>query len=200
MNVYAVYASRKHMPAALRSLLDFLVAEVSRRTGVGYRPVNTNPVGAGLLAMVANDDAAQPDPTTLAHREQARSHKGFISVLNTSALWLATHPPLTYAQSNTQGYSFRGQRHEHQNKKVPRDFHHLRGHARRCMARQPGASSSCATCPVNTPAAISSAAFPTTRPSTPSGDEGVRPRCPDRPSSGRGTPWARFPPGVGTGA
>jgi DNA-binding transcriptional LysR family regulator len=26
MNVYAVYASRKHMPTALRSLLDFLVA------------------------------------------------------------------------------------------------------------------------------------------------------------------------------
>jgi DNA-binding transcriptional LysR family regulator len=25
MNVYAVYASRKHMPVALRSLLDFLV-------------------------------------------------------------------------------------------------------------------------------------------------------------------------------
>lgn len=25
MNVYAVYASRKHMPAALRSMLDFLV-------------------------------------------------------------------------------------------------------------------------------------------------------------------------------
>jgi hypothetical protein len=25
MNMYAVYASRKHMPAALRSLLDFLV-------------------------------------------------------------------------------------------------------------------------------------------------------------------------------
>jgi DNA-binding transcriptional LysR family regulator len=25
MNIYAVYASRKHMPAALRSLLDFLV-------------------------------------------------------------------------------------------------------------------------------------------------------------------------------
>jgi len=25
MNMYAVYASRKHMPAALRSMLDFLV-------------------------------------------------------------------------------------------------------------------------------------------------------------------------------
>jgi len=25
MNIYAVYASRKHMPAALRSMLDFLV-------------------------------------------------------------------------------------------------------------------------------------------------------------------------------
>jgi DNA-binding transcriptional LysR family regulator len=25
MNIYAVYASRKHMPSALRSLLDFLV-------------------------------------------------------------------------------------------------------------------------------------------------------------------------------
>ena len=25
MNMYAVYASRKHMPQALRSLLDFLV-------------------------------------------------------------------------------------------------------------------------------------------------------------------------------
>ncbi|APV38783.1 hypothetical protein PFAS1_05310 [Pseudomonas frederiksbergensis] len=36
---------------------------------------------------------------------------------------------LTYAQSSTEGYSFRGQRHEHQNKKIPRDFHHMRGHA-----------------------------------------------------------------------
>ncbi|MNF67187.1 transcriptional regulator [compost metagenome] len=26
MNMYAVYASRKHMPTALRSMLDFLVA------------------------------------------------------------------------------------------------------------------------------------------------------------------------------
>jgi DNA-binding transcriptional LysR family regulator len=25
MSIYAVYASRKHMPAALRSMLDFLV-------------------------------------------------------------------------------------------------------------------------------------------------------------------------------
>ena len=26
MNIYAVYASRKHMPATLRSMLDFLAA------------------------------------------------------------------------------------------------------------------------------------------------------------------------------
>jgi len=33
MNVYAVYASRKHMPAALRSLLDFLVVRFPEEPG-----------------------------------------------------------------------------------------------------------------------------------------------------------------------
>ena len=33
MNIYAVYASRKHMPTALRSLLDFLVQRFPEEPG-----------------------------------------------------------------------------------------------------------------------------------------------------------------------
>ena len=58
MSIHAVYASRKHMPAALRSLLDFLV-EVPSRAAVGSRPAinerHARVIGMQIIARNRND-------------------------------------------------------------------------------------------------------------------------------------------------